>query len=555
LVQQQIMLSEAQKLGITATDDDVRDFLHKGQFGEYLFPNGNYIGEDRYSAFVAGQFNLSVAQFEQEVKESILISRLRAMVTAGVAVGDQEVRDSYRKQNIKIKFDYAVISAEDLRKQINPSDRDLQDFFSKNAARYASAVPEQRKITYFAFTPNELPGGAPQLSQQEIQQYFTAHQAEYTVQDQARSRHILIMVAPGADAKTDAAAKAKAEGVLKQIQGGGNFAELAAKNSEDPGSKNKGGEIGFINRNSPMVPEFLNAVFTQKVGESKIVKTQYGYHIIQVEERQAAHSQSLSEVLPTIQVTLMRQKAAKAELDYAQALTSEAIKNGLEKTAAAHHLELATTPLLGSRDVIAALPDSSQITEKAFASKQGDPAQFASTGEGYAVFQVTAVAPAHAPDFTVWKSHVADDYRDQVLPTLLSVKTAELANKAKASNDLTKAAKEVGATLKTSDLVGQTGQVPDFGQVGQVAPQLFDLAPGNISGAINAGRTGVVVKILDKQEPAAGEIAKNIDQTKDQLLYQRREDAFNVFLSTILEDYKKHNRIQVLKQKAEVPGM
>jgi len=555
LVQQQILLVEAQKLGITATDDDVRDYLHKGQYGEYLFPNGNFIGEDRYSAFVAGQFNLSVAQFEQEVKESILIHRLQTMVTSGVSVGSQEVRDSYRKQNLKIKFDYAVISSDDLRKQINPPDSDLQDFFKKNAARYATAVPEQRKITYFAFTPNELPGGAPQPSQQEIQQYFKLHQAEYSVPEQARSRHILIMVAQGADAKTDAAAKAKAEGVLKQIQGGGNFAELAAKNSEDPGSKDKGGEIGFINRNSPMVPEFLNAVFTQKVGESKIVKTQYGYHIIQVEERQAAHSQSLSEVLPTIQGTLIRQKAAKAELDYAQALTSEAIKNGLEKTAATHHLQLATTPLLGSRDVIAALADSSQITDKAFQSKQGDPAQFASTGEGYAVFQVTAVAPAHAPDFAAWKSHVADDYRDQVLPTLLNVKTTELANKAKASNDLAKAAKEVGATLKSSDLVGQTGQVPDFGQVGQVAPQLFDLAPGNISGAINAGRTGVVVKILDKQEPTADEIAKNLDQTKDQLLYQRREDAFSVFLSTIIEDYKKHNRIQVLKQKAEVPGM
>jgi peptidyl-prolyl cis-trans isomerase D len=553
LVQQQILLAEAQKLGITATDDDVRDFLHKGQFGEYLFPNGNYVGEDRYSAFVAGQFNLSVTQFEQEVKESIVINRLRSMITAGVSVGDQEVRDGYRKRNIKIKFDYAVISSDDLRKQINPSDADLQDFFKKNAARYASAVPEQRKISYFAFTPNELPGGAPQPSQQEIQKYFNDHQAEYSVPEQSRARHILIKA--GADAKADAAAKAKADGLLKQIQGGANFAELAKLNSDDPGSKEKGGELGFARRGM-MVPEFDNAIFSQKIGDTKIVKSQFGYHIIQVEERQAAHSQSLNEVLPTIQVTLMRQKAAKAELDYAQALTSEAIKNGLEKTAAAHHLELATTPLLGSRDVIAALADSSQILEKAFGSKQGDPAQFASTGEGYAVFQVTAVAPAHAPDFTAWKSHIADDYRDQVLPTLLSVKTAELANKAKASNDLAKAAKEAGATLKSSDLVGQSDQVPDFGQVGQVAPQLFDLAIGNISGAINAGRTGVVVKILDKQEPTAAEIAKNLDQTKDQLLGQRREDAFNVFLSTILEDYKKKNRIQVLKQKAEtVPGM
>jgi peptidyl-prolyl cis-trans isomerase D len=260
-------------------------------------------------------------------------------------------------------------------------------------------------------------------------------------------------------------------------------------------------------------------------------------------------------VLPTIQLTLVRQKEAKAEQDYAQALTSEAIKNGLEKTAAAHHLELATTPLLGSKDVIAALPDSSQIMGKAFDSKQGDPPQSASTGEGFAVFQVTGIAPAHAPDFAAWKSQVADDYRSQQLPLLLNQKTQDLANKAKASNDLAKAAKEVGATLKTSELVGDTGQVPDFGQVGQVAPQLFDLSVGNISGPINAGRTGVVVKILDKQEPSADEIAKNLDKSRDDLLNQRRDEAFNVFLSNIMDDYKKHNRIQMVKSKVPaLPG-
>jgi peptidyl-prolyl cis-trans isomerase D len=554
LVQQQILLAEAERLGIHASDEDVVQFLHQGQFGEYLFPGGNFIGEDRYTNFVAGQFNMSVPEFEGEVKKDIVIRRLQALITAGVVVGDKEVRDSFRKANIKIKFDYAVISSDDLRKTINPSDADLAAFFKKNAARYATAVPEQRRITYFAFTPSEIPGGVPQPTQQEIQQYFSAHQSEYSVPEQSRARHILIKVAQGADAKTDAAAKAKADDLLKQIQGGANFAELAAKNSDDPGSKDKGGELGFARRGM-MVPEFDNAIFTQKIGDTKIVKTQFGYHIVQVEERQTAHSQSISEVLPTIQLTLVRQKEAKAEQDYAQALTSEAIKNGLEKTAAAHHLELATTPLLGSKDVIAALPDSSQIMGKAFDSKQGDLPQSASTGEGFAIFQVTGIAPAHAPDFAAWKSQVADDYRSQQLPLLLNQKTQDLANKAKASNDLAKAAKEVGATLKTSELVGDTGQVPDFGQVGQVAPQLFDLSVGNISGPINAGRTGVVVKILDKQEPSADEIAKNLDKSRDDLLNQRRDEAFNVFLSNIMDDYKKHNRIQMVKSKVPaLPG-
>ena len=142
------------------------------------------------------------------------------------------------------------------------------------------------------------------------------------------------------------------------------------------------------------------------------------------------------------------------------------------------------------------------VLAKAFRSKQGDPPQSAPTGEGYAIFQVTGITPAHAPTFADWKSHVLDDYRDEQLPALLRQKTKELADKANKTNDLAKAAKAVGATVKTSDLVGKTGQVPDLGEVGQVAPQLFDMAVGNISGPINAGRTGVVAKLVESRSPA-----------------------------------------------------
>jgi peptidyl-prolyl cis-trans isomerase D len=555
LVQQKVLLVEAAKLGIRANSDDVIHFLHQGQFGEFLFPKGEFIGTQKYTDFVATQFNLSVPDFEDEIKQDITIRRLEAMITAGVTVGDQEVRDTYRKGNIKIKFDYAVLSSDDLRKTINPSDAELEAFFKKNAPRYATAVPEERKITYFAFTPNQLPGGVPQPSQQQIQQYFTAHQAEYSVPEQARSRHILIKVAAGADAKTDAAAKAKAEGILKQLQAGGNWTELAKQNSDDPGSKDSGGELGFAQRGR-MVPEFDKAIFTQKIGDIEIVKSQFGYHIVQVEERQNAHSQQLAEVLPTIQATLIRQNSAKAEQDYAAALTSEAIKNGLDKTAAAHHLELVTTPPVARQGVIASLPDGAQMLSKAFETKQGDPPQFAPTGEGYAIFQVASISPAHAPNFADWKSHVLSDYQEEQLPGLVNQKLNELAAKAKALNDLAKAAKEMGATVKTSDLVGESGQVPDFGQVGQVAPQLFDLKVGDFSGPINTGRTAVVAKIVDKQEPTAAEIASNFEQTREQLLDQRRQDAFSVFLSGVMDEYKKNKLIRMgAKTKGATPEL
>jgi peptidyl-prolyl cis-trans isomerase D len=555
LIQQEILLAEADKLGIRASDDDVITYLHQGQPGQVIFPGGKFIGTDAYTNLIANRFQISVKEFESEVKNQIVIQRLQALITAGVTVGDQEVREDYRKGNIKIKFEYAVISSDDLKKDINPSDADLQAFFTRNAARYSTAIPEQRKATYFAFTPNELPGGVPQPSQQEIGQYFNAHQSEYTVPAQARSRHILIQVPQGADPKADAAAKAKADGLLKQIQGGADFAALAKANSDDPGSKDKGGELGFA-KPKTMVPEFDNAIFTQKIGDTKIVKSQFGYHIIQVEERTDAHTESLSEVLPTIQATLIRQKAAQAEENYAHTLTTEAARDGLAKTAAAHHLELQTTIPFVSHGLIPQLPDSSQLIAKAFQVKQGDPPQYAATGEGYAIFQVTSVTAAHAPSFADWKSHVLDDYRAEELPKQLTAKTKELADKAKAENDLAKAAKEVGATFKTSDLVGATGQVPDLGQVGQVAPQLLDMKIGDYSGPIDARRTGVVAKLIDRQEPTPDEITKNLDQTRDQILEERRQEAFGIFMSNTLADYTKNKRIQMSKKSAEpeIPG-
>jgi peptidyl-prolyl cis-trans isomerase D len=551
LILQKLLLTQAASLGIGATDEDVRNFLHTGQYGQLLFPNGNFIGEDKYKAFISQQFNLSTDAFEKELKDGITINRLRSFITAGVTVNDNEIRDQYRKANIKIKFDYAVISSDDLRKQINPSDAELQAFFTKNAARYANAVPEERQISYFAFTADQIPGGAPKVTDAEVQAYYNAHASEYQVPEQAKSRHILIKF-PGGAAKTDAEAKAKAEALLKQIKAGGDFAALAKANSEDPGSGAQGGELGFARRGT-MVPEFDSAIFNQKIGDTAIVKSQFGYHIVQVEERQAAHSQPLSEVKPVIESTLIRQKETQAEAAYAQALTTEADKNGLAQTAAAHHLQVVTTPSLPAQGVIAGLPDGSQVISKAFTLKQGAAPVFAPTGEGFAIFQVTHVTGAHSPTFADYKSHIATDYADERLPALLAEKTKQLADKAQASHDLAKAAKEVGATVKTSDLVGETGQVPDFGQVGTVAPQLFDLSVGAISGPINAQRTGVVAKIVDKQEPTADEVAKNLDQTREQALDQRREEVFGIYVSSTEDRYKKAKLIAINPKLAKEP--
>ncbi len=552
LVQQAVILQEANRLGLQVTDEGLRQFLHSGMYGQVLFPKGQYIGDDKYKQLISQQFNITTQKFESEVKKEIEENRLKAMVTGGITVSDAEVRSNYLDQGTKIKFDYAVIDASDLEKTINPTDVELQGFFKTNAPKYATAIPESRKISYIAFGDGQEPGGTPQVSQAEIQQYYNQHVKEYQVDEQVKVRHILVK-SDGSDPKADAAAKAKAEGILKQIKSGGNFAELAKQNSDDPGSKDQGGELGFLKRGAT-VPEFDQAAFTLQPGQtSDLVKTKFGYHILQVEEKQTAHTRPLDEVKGTIAAVLTRQKEAAQEELYAGMLAKEAQKNGMAKTAEAHHLQLVTTDFLQQGAIIPGLPDGSKLLSGAFGSKPGVPPLTASTGEGFAVYQVDAIKPAHAPSFDEFKSTLLTDYRQQQLPVLLASKTRALADKAKAEgNDLAKAAKEMGIPVKSSDLVGRTGQVPDIGQLAQTAPGLFDLNAGQISNPIDSARNGIVAKLIDKQQPSSDEIAKNFDQTRDALLTQRRDEMFEVFVTSLVDQYQKQGRIR-MNQKAQSP--
>jgi peptidyl-prolyl cis-trans isomerase D len=551
LIQQHIELMEAHRLGISATDDDVRRFLHTGQFGMILFPDGKFIGDAQYAEFVSENFQMSREKFENEVKHEIIENRLRALVTGGVTVSDNEVRTSYTDQATKIKFDYAVIDSDSLRNQINPSDADLHTFFKQNAARYAHAIPEARKIQYVAFAVSNLPQPPAPVTDAQVQQYYEQHIKDYQVDEQVKVRHILIAV-NSQDPKADAAAKAKAQNILDQLHHGADFAKLAKEYSDDPGSKSQGGELGWI-KHGVTVPEFDQTAFSLQPGQiSGLVRTKYGYHIIQTEDKQAAHTRPLDEVKAEITATLTRQNESQAEQAFAQQLSTEATKTGLAATAAAHHLQVVTTDFLSQSAVVPNLTDGTQLLTGAFSAKQDAPPQVAPTGDGYAIYQVTGIQAAHAPDFASYKSHILDDYRDQQIPQLLATKTNELANRVKSENDLAKAAKELGATVKTSDLVGRDAQVPDIGALATVAPQLFDLNVGQLSGPINTGHTGVVAKLTDKQLPTTEEIAKNLDTTRDALLDQRRDDMFEVFVSNLENVYQKDGRIR-LNRKAQGP--
>jgi len=558
LVDRAVLKQEADRLHLQVSDEDLRRELQTGPFAQYIFPNGKYIGDDAYINFIQmaiGQ-DMTRTDFESQVKEDMELQRLQAYITGGVTVSDNDVRQTYLAEGTKVKFDYAVVSGEDLKKTINPSDADLQTFFKQNAARYATAIPATRKIEYVAFDASKLPGGKTPVTDADIQSYYSQHASEYKTEEQVKTRHILITSKAGADAQSDAAAKAKAQDVLKQVLAGGNFAELAKKYSDDPGSKDQGGELPLM-ATASLDPAYAKAAMALNPGQtSGLVKSSFGYHIIQTEQKQPAGVKPLAEVKDSIVQVLTQQKQGAAEQQFATNLADEAKKNGLDKTAAAHGLHAVTTDYLAKDGTIGGLSDSATLLAQAFGTDKGAPPAIASTGDGYAVFQVLDDKPAHAPDFATYQSKILDDYRDQKLPELVQTTTTRLDTRARQLNDLKKAAAEMKLTVKSSDLVGQDGQVPDIGSMSGPGAPAFSLPVGAISGPINtgSGQSGAVLVVTDKQQPSADDIAKNFDQTREELLDKQRQQMFSVFLGTLSKKYQDGGGVRLTKPVAPPVG-
>ena len=552
-VERAVLKQEADRLGLQVSDQDLLSFLRSGPYSQYLFPEGKFIGEDKYIDFVEQEFRLPVKQFEDELKDDLELQRLQALETGGVSVSDGAVKAEYLQSGTKVKFRYAVISSADVQKTINPSDGDLQAFFKQSAARYATAMPETRKIQFFSFDSSNMPGGKPAVTDAEVQAYYNAHLDQYKTPEQVKTRHILIAVAKDADAKTDAAAKAKAADVLKQLKAGGNFAELAKKYSDDPGSKDQGGDLPMI-PTAQLDPAYAKAAMALGPGQtSDVVRSQFGYHIIQTEAKDVSQTKSVAEVKDSIVPALEANKTGAAEQAFANQLADEAKKNGLQKTADAHGLHVITTDYLGSKGTIASLPDSAALLTAAFGAAKGAAPQVASTGEGFAVFQVEDVKAAHAPEFGEFKSQLLNDYREQKAPELLNQKLIKLSDRARQLNDLAKAAAEMSLPMQTSDLVGREAQVPQIGALSGAASVVFTLPQGGISGPVNEGANGAVLQVIDKQEPTADEIAKNFAATKTKLLDQQRQEAFAVFAGALMDRYEKDGAIIYSKKQTGLP--
>jgi peptidyl-prolyl cis-trans isomerase D len=555
LITEKAIVYEADKMGLGVGDEELRENLHQGEMGQILFPNGNFIGQEAYEEVVSSQFNLSVQQFEREIKAEIAQRKLLAAISAAVTVSDKDIAEEVKKQDTKVKFDYAVLTLEDVKKQVKPTDAELKAFYEQNKQMYANSIPAKIKARYILIDTEKL-ADQVSITPAELQQYYKAHQDDYRIPETVTVRHILIKTpTPDASGKVDQkavdAARAKAEDISKQLKAGANFGDLAKKYSDDPGSAKDGGLLPPITRGRT-VPEFEQAAFGTPVGQTTaIIRTSYGFHIIHVEAKQDARLKPLDEVKPQIEPLLKKQKASAESQSVASAIQTLSRTNGMDKAAAEKNLTITTTDLITQTDPLPGVGSAPDFMSALFSAKKNDPPAIAPTPAGYVIYQVTEIQPPQTPTFEEVKTKVEDQFRDQRAQALLAQKIRELSDRAHADHDLDKAAKEVGATVKTSDLVDRTSQVPDLGPMTGQASIAFTLKTGEISGPIQGGPNGVVLKIVEVQEPSPEQVKQGWDKAKETLLQQKREEYEGLYVENLRTKLEKDGKIKVNKKEMD----
>ncbi|PYU18799.1 MAG: hypothetical protein DMG30_26480 [Acidobacteria bacterium] len=528
LVFQRELAVEAKQLGITVSDQERADRIR--QLIPTAFVGGTFVGNDQYAAQVEATSGMGVAEFEDLIGQGLLQEKFRELVTDGMSVSPAEVEQEFRRRNDKIKINYVAIKPDDLQAKIEASDADLSAYFQKNKAKYN--VPERRVVQY-AFLDLEQLRLHANIPQDQIRSYYEQHLDRYKMPDRAHVAHILFKTVGKTDSEAEEIRK-KSEDVLKKAKSGANFGDLAKQYSDDS-TKEVGGDLDWIVRGQT-VPEFEQAAFSLPIGSiSDLVKTQYGFHIVKVIDRQAARTQTLDDVFPQILGTLQEDQAQRQAEDLSGQISAEIRRSGrvsIDDLAKKFNLKFGQTPPLEANKPILEVGNSPELTETIFRLRPGDDSAAIRTDKGYVVISVKEDQPAHPATLAEVRDRVLADYRREKAADLAKSRAEELAQRAKSGEDLAKAAKPLGLEAKTSDLFSRTGSISDLGGAAQLGPA-FSLAAGQTSDAVPLGADWAVYRVLERQPANPADLAKQRQDIQQQLLDARHTMAFEAFRTAL----------------------
>ncbi|HJR60815.1 MAG TPA: peptidyl-prolyl cis-trans isomerase [Vicinamibacterales bacterium] len=539
LIEEEISLAEARRLGMSATDEEVKQrILLIPAFQE----NGRFIGYDRYRQMLQTQTPpVRESEFEDQVRRSITLEKLQAALTNWISISDADVEAAFKKRNEKLKLAVVNFPADKYREGAQATDQEVASWFEAHKDDYR--MPEKRRIKYALLDVQTIRARLT-VTPQDVQRYYEDNAQQYSTPEQVRASHILLKT----EGKNEADVKKLADDLAAKAKAGADFAALAKQYSEDESNKSKGGDLDLFGRGQ-MVPEFDQVAFSLAPGQvSDAFKTSFGYHVVKLAEKRPASSRPLAEVQAQIEDQIKWQRAQdeaqRTADDIAGQLDSP---DDLDTVAKGRGFTVAESGFFAREEPIAGLGMAPAAAEQAFSLKDGEVSPAIRTPQGFAFITITGKQDAYVPKLEEVKARVRDDVLKKKAIEIAQQKAAEIAGKLK-SGDFAAAAKAAGLEVKTTELIARGSPIADAGVSPAIDAAAFTLPAGSVSDPITTENGAVVVKVLERKDPTADEIAAGKQTTKDELMNERRGRFFAAYMAKARERMSVRINNQLLAQ-------
>ncbi|RIL06011.1 MAG: hypothetical protein DCC71_08320 [Proteobacteria bacterium] len=339
LIQRAVLASEAERIGLQATDAEVKELVQRA----FRASDGSYDGK-AVREFAIRRFG-SEARFVQEVRDDILFSKLLSVIDAGAAVSEAEARDAVRTRLEEVRIAFVALDQERPPVGVQADDEAIEKLLASE--------------------------------QERLRRFYDEHPERYKVPERVRARHILIRVEKDAAEDRVAEARQRIDQAAARIEKGEAFEKVAQELSEDPGSKESGGDLGLFARGQ-MVPAFEEVAFRLEPGEtSEVVRTDFGFHVIRTEAHEPAKDQSFEEVSRSIAEELANADRARELARETSDRLLAAIRGGqtLEDAARDAKVEIKTSEWLRRRrdGYLPGLGAAPEVVTAAFAADPAKP--------------------------------------------------------------------------------------------------------------------------------------------------------------------------------------
>ena len=527
MIDEQAALTEAERHDITVSDEELAQqiFSMPG-----LQEDGRFVGEERYELILRSQLPpLTKGIFEENLRRSLMIDKLRAALTDWMTVSDAEVEREFTLQNEKVKLQVVALTADRFRDEVTVTDADIASYFDMHEADYL--VDEQRTVRMLLLDRDQAQAALTVLPA-DLQRYYNNNISQYQTPEEIRASHILLNTA----GKEEDAVRAQAEDLLKQLVAGADFAMLAAEFSEDAGTATNGGDLDYFSRGR-MVPEFETAAFALEPGQtSDIVQTQYGFHIIKLVDKKPAVTQPFADVRPQIEDLLKRQRAdqqiAARASDFAGRIDDPA---NLDAVASSAGLTVSDTDFFGRGDPIPGLGVAPQVALVAFQLDDGQVSAPIPSPRGPVFLTVTGTREPYVP--------MLDEVRDSVREDVIRTRATELSRQRataiaatlRSASDFAAAATAQGFEATETDFITRAAPLPDIGVSPEVDRAVFGLPAGSVSEPITTSDATIIARVVERDDVTPEEFLLGKDAFREQFLGERRTRFYTAYMAKAKE--------------------